>query len=178
MVSHVVGFTVGSEGFAMRWVSSARERARTRLTTARQGGSLPSFQVDSALADMTGRVIVPDPAPNVDDGIPRGVRIAGAWAWRLILFAGTAYLMVRVIALLHLVVIPVAVALLLAAAALTATSTTGAVTDLAVRAGSPRSSGGRDTSSAETAMSDAGPPGEQPGHPTRSVGGHGADEGR
>jgi predicted PurR-regulated permease PerM len=98
----------------MRWVSSARERARTRLTTARQGGSLPPFQVDSALADSTGPVVVPEP-PTVDDGIPRGVRIAGAWAWRLILFAGTAYLMIRVIAILHLVVIPVAVALLLAA---------------------------------------------------------------
>src|SRR5690349_13357727 len=27
--------------FGMRWISSARERARTRLTTARHGGSLP-----------------------------------------------------------------------------------------------------------------------------------------
>ena len=64
----------------MRWVSSARERARTRLTAARQGGSLPPFQVDSALADLPGRVVVPNAAPTVDDGIPRGVRIAGAWA--------------------------------------------------------------------------------------------------
>jgi predicted PurR-regulated permease PerM len=99
----------------MRWISSARERARTRLTTARRGGSLPPFQADSALADGTGPVVIREPAPTVDDGIPRGVRVAGAWAWRLILFAGTAYLMLRVIALLHLVVIPVAVALLLAA---------------------------------------------------------------
>jgi membrane protein len=53
--------------------------------------------------------------------------------------------------------------LILFAAALTATGTTGAVTDLAVRAGSPRSSGGRGTASAETSTSDAGPTGEQTG---------------
>jgi predicted PurR-regulated permease PerM len=99
----------------MRWIGSVRDRARTRLTTARQGGSLPPFQVDSALGDTNGRVVVAKPAPTVDDGIPRGVRIAGAWGWRLILFVATAYLLIRVIAILHIVVIPVAVAMLLAA---------------------------------------------------------------
>jgi membrane protein len=68
--------------------------------------------------------------------------------------------------------------LILFAAALTATSTTGAVTDLAVRVAPPRSSGDRDTSSTEISVSDAGPIGEQTGHRTRSVGGHGADTSR
>ncbi|MBE1486285.1 AI-2E family transporter [Plantactinospora soyae] len=98
----------------MRWFGSVRERARTRLTTARQGGSLPPFQIDSTLGATTGRAVA-EPAPTVDDGIPRGVRIAGAWAWRLILFIAAAYLLIRVIAILRIVVIPVVVALLLAA---------------------------------------------------------------
>ncbi|MEU7905695.1 AI-2E family transporter [Actinoplanes sp. NPDC049118] len=71
--------------------------------------------MDSTFTDTTRRVAVPQQAPTVDDGIPRGVRIAAAWAWRFILFAATAYLMIRLIAFLHLVVVPVAVALLLAA---------------------------------------------------------------
>jgi predicted PurR-regulated permease PerM len=59
--------------------------------------------------------MVVDSAPTVDDGIPRGVRIAGAWAWRLILFVAAAYLLLRLIGVLSVVVIPVVVALLLAA---------------------------------------------------------------
>nr|WP_245601611.1 AI-2E family transporter [Hamadaea tsunoensis] len=54
-------------------------------------------------------------APTVDDHIPRGVRLAGAWAWRLILIAVAAYLVLKVVALLSVVIVPVAVALLLAA---------------------------------------------------------------
>ena len=53
--------------------------------------------------------------PTVDDGLPRGVRTAGAWAWRIILFIAAAYLLLRVIAVLRVVIIPVVVALLLAA---------------------------------------------------------------
>jgi predicted PurR-regulated permease PerM len=55
------------------------------------------------------------PAPTVDDGLPPGVRVAGAWAWRLILFAAAAYVLLRLVGMLRIVVIPVAVALLLAA---------------------------------------------------------------
>jgi predicted PurR-regulated permease PerM len=60
-------------------------------------------------------VIAVQAAPTVDDGIPRGVRIAGAWAWRVILFIVAAYLLLKVIAVLRVVIIPVVVALLLAA---------------------------------------------------------------
>jgi len=98
----------------MRWIGSARERTRTRLTTARQGGSLPPFRIDSTLGATTGRLVA-EPVPTVDDGIPRGVRVAGAWTWRLILFVGAVYLLFKLIAILHIVVIPVVVALLLAA---------------------------------------------------------------
>jgi predicted PurR-regulated permease PerM len=101
------------EGTTVRWIGSARERARRRLAIARQGGSLPPFPGDST-PGVTGQVVA-ESAPTVDDGIPRGVRTAGAWAWRLILFVVAAYLLLRVIGLLRVVVIPVAVALLLAA---------------------------------------------------------------
>ena len=66
--------------------------------------------------------------------------------------------------------------LILFAAALTATSTTGAVTDLAVRADRPTLSGGQDTSSATTVVSDAGPTGEQTSDRRHPVGGRGAEE--
>jgi predicted PurR-regulated permease PerM len=99
----------------MRWIGSVREQVRARLTTARQSGGLPPFRVDSELGDTAGPVVIAERAPSIDDGLPRGVRIAGAWAWRLILFVAAAYLLIRVIAMLHIVVIPVAVALLLAA---------------------------------------------------------------
>jgi membrane protein len=65
--------------------------------------------------------------------------------------------------------------LILFAAALTATSTTGAVTDLAGRAGSPRLSGGRDTSAAEMSVSDADPT-EQTSPRRHPVGGPGAEQ--
>jgi predicted PurR-regulated permease PerM len=56
-----------------------------------------------------------DAVPTVDDGIPRGVRLAGGWAWRIVLFIAAAYLLLRLIGVLRVVVIPVVVALLLAA---------------------------------------------------------------
>jgi membrane protein len=68
--------------------------------------------------------------------------------------------------------------LVLFAAALTATGTTGAVTDLAVRAGSPRSSGSQETSRAETSVSEAGPTAEPTSDRSHPVGGPGADEDR
>ena len=53
--------------------------------------------------------------PDADDVLPPGIRTAGAWAWRFILFVGAAYLLLRLLALLHVVIIPVVVAVLLAA---------------------------------------------------------------
>jgi hypothetical protein len=74
----------------MRWIGSVREQVRARLTTARQSGGLPPFQVDSELGDTAGPVVIAEQPPSIDDGLPRGVRIAGAWAWRLILFVAAA----------------------------------------------------------------------------------------
>jgi len=97
------------------WMAQARQRARTRLANARRGGAVPPFAADRSLGEPTGLVRVVRSAPTVDEGLPRGVRIAGAWAWRLILFIAAAYLLLRLVGVLRVVVIPVAVALLLAA---------------------------------------------------------------
>jgi predicted PurR-regulated permease PerM len=85
-----------------QWITQVGERARTRLSTARQ---IPPF---------AGPVEV-RPASTVEDGIPRGVKVAGAWAWRIVLFILAAYLLLRLVAALRLMVIPVVVAILLAA---------------------------------------------------------------
>ncbi|WP_433058774.1 AI-2E family transporter [Dactylosporangium sp. CS-033363] len=87
-----------------QWITEVGERARTRLSTARR---VPPFP-------MAGPVEV-RPASTVEDGIPRGIKVAGAWAWRIVLFVLAIYLLLRVIAALRLMVIPVVVAILLAA---------------------------------------------------------------
>ncbi|MET7403626.1 AI-2E family transporter [Dactylosporangium sp. NPDC005572] len=93
------------------WITQVGERARARLTTARKGGPVPPFDTGPDEAD----VLLVHPASTVEDGIPRGIKVAGAWAWRVILFVLAAYLLLKLISTLRLVVIPVVVALLLAA---------------------------------------------------------------
>jgi predicted PurR-regulated permease PerM len=97
------------------WVTGVRERARTRLTTARDAVAPPPFVPHDPTDQGDGQVTVLAAPPGVDDGLPRSVRTAAAWAWRLILLGGAAYLLLKVIGVLSAVVIPVAVSLLLAA---------------------------------------------------------------
>lgn len=52
---------------------------------------------------------------DIRSGIPRSLVIAAAWSWRLLLVGIAAYAVVRVLALLSLVVIPLVAAVLLAA---------------------------------------------------------------
>ncbi|MFG2039385.1 AI-2E family transporter [Dactylosporangium sp. NPDC048998] len=84
------------------WFMQFGERARTRLSAAHSNPPFP------------GQVEVRS-ASTVDDGIPHGVKVAGAWAWRIVLFILAGYLLLQLVAALHLMVIPVVVALLLAA---------------------------------------------------------------
>jgi len=97
------------------WVDTARQRAQNRLAAARRGWTPPPFTAGPELGETPTPVTDAEQAPSVDDGLPRGVRVAGAWAWRIILFIAAAYLLIRVIGLLRVVVIPIVVALLLAA---------------------------------------------------------------
>jgi len=97
------------------WVDTARQRARARLAAARRGPAPPPFTASPELGAAASPVMVVEQPPSVDDGLPRGVRTAGAWAWRIILLVTAAYLLIRVVGVLRVVVIPVVVALLLAA---------------------------------------------------------------
>jgi len=96
------------------WAQTLRSRARDRLAAAASRNAPPPFVPEADLQDGTP-VMVVQHRPNTDDVLPRAVRTAGAWAWRFILFVAAAYLFLRVVGLLRVVVIPVVVALLLAA---------------------------------------------------------------
>src|SRR5919107_195426 len=96
-------------------VAPAGERPGPRVAAARRGWLPPPFTAAPELGDTAGPVVTLRQQPAIDDGLPRGVRIAGAWAWRIILFIAAAYLLVRLVGVLRVVVIPVVVALLLAA---------------------------------------------------------------
>jgi predicted PurR-regulated permease PerM len=100
---------------SMVWRDTARQRVRERLAAARRRPIVPPFTAAPELGGATTRVTLVERAATVDDGVPRGVRTAGAWAWRIILLVGAAYLLIRMVSLLRVVVIPVVVALLLAA---------------------------------------------------------------
>jgi predicted PurR-regulated permease PerM len=99
----------------MDWVSTARQRARNRLAAVRAERTPPPFTAGPELGESAPPVVVVERAPTADDGLPRAIRVAGAWALRFILLVAAAYLLLRVVSLLRVVVIPVAVALLLAA---------------------------------------------------------------
>jgi predicted PurR-regulated permease PerM len=99
----------------MAWAQTVRERARASLAAAANRNIPPPFTAGPELQDSTTPVVVVNQQPDSDEVLPRAVRTAGAWAWRFILFVAAAYLLLRVIALLHLVIIPVVVAVLLAA---------------------------------------------------------------
>ncbi|MEV6601097.1 AI-2E family transporter [Actinoplanes sp. NPDC051346] len=99
----------------MTWTQSIRERARQRLAAAAARNAPPPFTVGPELQDTATPVVVVQRPSHSDEVLPRGVRTAGAWAWRFILLVAAAYLLLRVVALLRVVIIPVAVAILLAA---------------------------------------------------------------
>ncbi|MCO8270253.1 AI-2E family transporter [Actinoplanes sp. TRM 88003] len=97
----------------MAWIDEVRERAKARLEHARLGAQPPPF-VGDQVATATPVVMV-DASPRDEDGLPRAVRVAGAWSWRIVLFFAVGWLLLQVIARLDLVIIPVVVAVLLAA---------------------------------------------------------------
>jgi len=85
------------------------ERARERLRES---------------ADLTGSEIVVTPvevvpaaptASGADANLPAGIRLAGAWSWRLIVIAAAIAILVFLIIQLRLIVIPLLVAVLVSA---------------------------------------------------------------
>jgi predicted PurR-regulated permease PerM len=99
----------------MSWAQAVRERARTTLASAASRNVPPPFTVGPELQDPAAPVVVVDRRPTSEELLPPGVRTAGAWAWRFILFVVAAYLFLRLVSMLSVVIIPVAVAILLAA---------------------------------------------------------------
>ncbi|GAB2577257.1 AI-2E family transporter [Paractinoplanes abujensis] len=99
----------------MAWIDEMRARAQARLEQARKGGSgIPPFPGD-AVAEGATPVVMVDASPRDEEGLPRPVRVAGAWSWRILLFCAVGWVLLRVISHLTVVVIPVLVAVLLAA---------------------------------------------------------------
>ncbi|HEY0486348.1 MAG TPA: AI-2E family transporter [Mycobacteriales bacterium] len=86
----------------MAWLDRVRTTARERLQHA--DDAHPPF------------VVVPhEDTHGAEEDVPRGIRIAAAWAWRLLVLAAAGYALVWAMARLSTVLIPVAVALLLSA---------------------------------------------------------------
>ncbi|WP_328473055.1 AI-2E family transporter [Actinoplanes sp. NBC_00393] len=99
----------------MAWTRTVRERARARFTEAARRNAPPPFTAEPELGDGTPPPVVVVDRPRDSEVLPAAVRTAGAWAWRFILFVVAAYLFLRVVGLLRVVIIPVLVAVLLAA---------------------------------------------------------------
>lgn len=60
--------------------------------------------------------MTPAPTDPVTAAVPFGVRVAGAWAWRILLLCALLYVFGKAFAMLSIVAVPVVVALLLCAA--------------------------------------------------------------
>jgi predicted PurR-regulated permease PerM len=86
------------------WLDRVRTTARERLHRAEGAAPAPAVEVPHEADEH---------AP--EEEVPRGVRVAAAWTWRLLVIASGVYALAWVAAQLSTVLIPVAVALLLAA---------------------------------------------------------------
>ncbi|WP_127502169.1 AI-2E family transporter [Actinoplanes solisilvae] len=96
----------------MAWMDEVRERARARIEQARQGVGAPPFAEDPRVTP----VVMVDAAPRDEDNlVPRPIRVAAAWAWRIVLFFALGWVLIRGLSHLDVVLIPVLIAILLAA---------------------------------------------------------------
>ncbi len=69
----------------------------------------------AAIAPAADGRVPGEAGPPVSGEVPRWLRAAAAWAWRILLLAGALYIIARVAAVLYVVVVPCAAALLLTA---------------------------------------------------------------
>ncbi len=61
------------------------------------------------------RKLAEEPEVILDEALPRGVRVAGAWSWRILAIAAVVALVIFLVIQLRLIVVPLLVAVLLAA---------------------------------------------------------------
>jgi predicted PurR-regulated permease PerM len=66
------------------------------------------------LPPTTGEAPIPEPN-GVDENIPAGIRLAGAWSWRLLVIAAAIALVMFLVVQLRFIVIPLLVAVLVSA---------------------------------------------------------------
>jgi predicted PurR-regulated permease PerM len=86
---------------------------RTALSRRQEG---PVWvPAEPAPAPVPAEMILSTPTEDIDRAVPRGLRLAASWSWRVILVAVLVYGLARVAGYLSEVVIPVAIAILLAA---------------------------------------------------------------
>ncbi len=94
----------------MTWVARVRERTRDRLAALKAAEPAPVAEPSPA--------VVGDPprsAHTVDDDVPRALRTAAAWGWRIIVLSVVLYGLLWLLGTLRLLMIPLVVAILLVA---------------------------------------------------------------
>jgi putative heme transporter len=97
-------------------VRAARAEGRTAESDDDAPDSLPAAAPAEASVPYRPIVVAPPALNQRDDlDVPRGLRVAGAWAWRLLLLVLAALAAIWVLARLQLVVVPLIIALLLSA---------------------------------------------------------------
>jgi putative heme transporter len=93
--------------------SGRRQTMRRAIAAAR--ARRYSHQHEPPLWTSTRRTTPRPPLQRPDDAVPMGVRVATAWAWRLLLLGLFAYVLMRLLGVFRLLVIPLLVALLVVA---------------------------------------------------------------
>ena len=87
---------------------------RAALSRSQEAASWTSPEV-VPVPQAPAELVLSTPTEDIDRAVPRGLRLAASWSWRVILVAALIYGLARVAGYLSEVVIPLAVAILLAA---------------------------------------------------------------
>ncbi|MFC0533579.1 AI-2E family transporter [Phytohabitans kaempferiae] len=101
-----------------RAYEAGRETVRARREEARRAsefGNGNGGYRDEEPPPATSPDVHPSTASRDDGEVPRGLRIAAAWAWRLIVLGVLGWALLKIIGVVHIVVIPLVIALLLSA---------------------------------------------------------------
>lgn len=85
---------------------------RTALSRSQEAAS---WTDPAPPAPPPAELLLSTPTEDIDRAVPRGLRLAASWSWRVILVAVLIYGLARVLGYLSEVVIPLAIAILLAA---------------------------------------------------------------
>jgi putative heme transporter len=102
-------------------IRRAYEAGRTSLRATRVQAKATALEAPADLEEepeeaTAGAESVHSSTVSRDDAdVPRGLRIAAAWAWRLLVIGALGYFLLSFVALVSFVIIPVAIALLLSA---------------------------------------------------------------